>query len=289
MKLLGVIGDPIEHSLSPELFDYLFKALALPYRYDAYRISTEGLQGFVETSRLSGLVGFNVTIPHKETIVPFLDELAGDAQQLGAVNTVLNDGKRLIGHNTDLEGFMTPLRERELDLSGERAIVLGAGGAARAAVHGLRELNVAHITLANRTADRAHALANELDAEVRVQTCALSDSALGEALADARLLVNATSVGMRPHTEASPLSHPDGLFPDLIVYDLVYRPLQTRLLAEAASSGATTVDGLEMLIGQALGALRLWMPEAADVTASLKSDLRGYLRGKLLDEARVAD
>ncbi len=289
MKLLGVIGDPIEHSLSPALFDYLFKALALPYRYDAYRITAEGLAGFVQTSRVSGLIGFNVTIPHKETIVPCLDALAGDAQRLGAVNTVVNDGDRLIGHNTDLAGFLSPLRKRQVKLDGQHAIVLGAGGAARAVLHGLCDLNVAHITLANRTPERARELVEALDPDTSVQACALSDSTLTEALADARLLVNATSVGMRPRTGESPLSDTEGLHDDLIVYDLVYRPLQTQLLNDAAASGATTVDGLAMLIGQAWGALRLWLPEAAELSASLERDLRGYLRGKLLDDARVAD
>jgi len=289
VKLLGVIGDPIEHSLSPVLFDYLFKALELPYRYDAYQITPEGLEGFAQTCRLSGLLGINVTIPHKETIIPHLDEVADEADRLGAVNTVVNDDGRLLGHNTDLAGFINPLRERNVDLKDSHVIVFGAGGAARAVVQGLQTLNVVKITLANRSPERADALAQALCRDTDVETISLSDSNLYDALADARLLVNATSVGMLPQADASPLGNADGLHEDLIVYDLVYRPLKTRLLAEAQAQGAVTIDGLEMLIGQALESFRIWLPDAPKIPTWLTTDLRGYLRGKLLDDAEVAD
>lgn len=289
MKLLGVIGDPIEHSLSPALFDYLFKSLQLPCRYDPYRITPDGLADFVDTSRRGGLLGFNVTIPHKEAIKPHLDEIADDARRLGAVNTVVNEGGQLTGHNTDLAGFLDPLKARDTDFADARAVVLGAGGAARAVAHGLSHLKVAHITLANRTVDRANALAQALRREVAVETRTLDDPSLTDALTQARLLVNATSVGMRPHDDVSPLDSPDGLHERLIVYDLVYRPLRTRLLADAEARGAATIDGLEMLVGQAMGSYRLWLPDAPEVSASLTSDLRGYLRGKLLDDVGVAE
>ena len=289
MKLLGVVGDPIAHSLSPELFDYLFKALSLSCRYDPYRITPNGLAEFVQTSRMGGLLGFNVTIPHKERIVPLLDEIADGAERLGAVNTVVNRDGHLIGHNTDLGGFLAPLRERAVDLADEHAVVLGAGGAARAVVHGLSSLDVAQVTLANRTLDRAEALAQVLKSDANVDACALGDPTLPEALSTAGLLVNATSVGMQPHDGVSPLGASDALHGDLIVYDLVYRPLRTKLLAQAESQGATAIDGLEMLIGQAVASLQLWLPDAPSVSTSLKADLRGYLRHKLLDETRVAD
>lgn len=289
MKLLGVIGDPIEYSLSPVLFDYLFKRLELSCRYDAYRITPEGLEGFAQTCRLSGLSGVNVTIPHKETIIPHLDEVADGARRLGAVNTVINDDGRLTGHNTDLAGFTAPLLDRDAELDGGHAVVLGAGGAARAVVQGLQTLNVVKITLANRSPERADALAQALCRDIDVETVPLSDSSLNDALAGARLLVNATPIGMHPQADASPLDNADGLHENLIVYDLVYRPLKTRLLADAEAQGAATIDGLEMLIGQALESFRLWLPDAPEIPTSLTTDLRGYLRGKLLDDAEVAD
>lgn len=291
MKLLGVIGDPIEHSLSPELFDYLFKSLQVECRYDPYRVSPEGLEDFVRTSRLGGLLGFNVTIPHKESIIPFLDDVAEDAQRLGAVNTVVNaDEKGMVGHNTDLDGFLNPLRERNLTLAGQHAVVLGAGGAARAVVHGLCKLDAAHVTVANRTEARARTLIGALDSGLSVDAYALDDPALAERLRQARLLVNATSVGMHPRDDASPLDPTEALLhEDLIVYDLVYRPLKTQLLADAAAHHADPIDGLEMLIGQALQALRLWLPDIPAVSWSLKDELRAYLRGKLLDDEDTAE
>lgn len=291
MKLLGVIGDPIEHSLSPELFDYLFKALQVEGRYDPYRVTPEGLEDFVRTSRLGGLLGFNVTIPHKESIIPFLDDVAEDARRLGAVNTVVNaDDKGMVGHNTDLDGFLRPLRERNVSLAGQHAVVLGAGGAARAVAHGLGKLDAAHVTVANRTEARARALTEALDSGPSVEACALDDPALAESLRQARLLVNATSVGMHPHDDASPLDPTEApLHADLVVYDLVYRPLRTQLLADAASHHADPIDGLEMLIGQALHALRLWLPDTPAVSWSLRDDLRAYLRGKLLDDEAPAE
>lgn len=288
MKLYGVVGDPIEHSLSPELFDYLFKATELPCRYDAFRISPDGLAGFVDQTRAIGIRGLNVTIPHKESIPSLLDDVADEAEQLGAVNTVVNRDGHLVGHNTDLAGFLSPLREHAVDLADQSVVVLGAGGAARAVAHGLRSLDVAHITLVNRTAARADALAEELSEAVDVSVRGLDDPRLSDAIAEARLLVNATSVGMRPDDDVSPVTDADMLHDRLIVYDLVYRPLTTRLLADAAYRGAATIDGVEMLIGQALRSFELWCPEASAISTSLVDELRGYLRAKLLDEGTAA-
>lgn len=260
-KRLGIIGDPVEHSLSPALFEYVLATLGLRYRYEAFHVRPSELEAFVRKVREEGILGVNVTIPHKERIVPWLDRLDEAASGLSAVNTIANKEGRLIGYNTDVAGFLRPLRERGVDLQGVRGVVLGAGGAAKAAVHGLITLNIAHITLANRTRRRAETLATQIAARTGCHEFAvagLDDPKLMAAISQARLLVNATSVGMRPHIDQSPLRDPSVLHKGLIVYDLVYTPLETRFLREARERGARTIDGLEMLIVQALESLPIW-------------------------------
>lgn len=284
----GVIGDPIEHSLSPALFGFVFKELGLTCRYDAFRVSPRELLKFLHWAR-GGLAGLNVTIPHKERVAELLDGLDETAKALGAVNTIANRDGKLWGFNTDVAGFRAPLEAQGLvsQLKGKRALVLGAGGAARAVVFALSELGVREITLANRTRERAERLAQwarTLGAS-NVVCIALNDSHLARGLSAARLLVNTTPVGMHPHMEACLLSQGalEALHAGLIVYDLVYNPLQTRLLQEAEARGARTIDGLEMLIAQALEALRIWLPEASKALGdeNLKRKLRKHLEEQL--------
>lgn len=278
-RLLGLIGDPVAHSLSPALQGLLIERLGLNYRYLAFRVRPEDLAPAVEGLRALGAVGFNVTVPHKEAIIPLLDALSDEAQALGAVNAVANRDGELIGHNTDWKGFLRPLQDRGIGLQSQAAVVLGAGGAAAAAGYALARAGAARITLANRTMERARALARRLRRLelLEVELVPWEARALRRALEAASLLVHATPVGMWPHTEGIPLD-PSALHGALTVYDLVYNPLETRLLREAKRRGARTLGGLDMLIHQGLEALRLWT--GAPVRVEI-SPLRAHLVGRL--------
>lgn len=261
-QILGVIGDPIEHSLSPALFEFVLDELGLPYRYEAFRVRAEELGAFLQRVREEGFLGLNVTIPHKERVIPLLDGLDPQAERLGAVNTITNEARRLMGHNTDVEGFIRSLRTRGIELRGQRAVILGAGGAAKAAVYGLIELGIGGITLANRTLQRAQDLSAQVASKTGFQeitSLKLDDPRLGERIQGASMLVNATSAGMAPKSEACPLGDLSCLHRDLIVYDLIYNPPETKLLEGAKGRAAQAINGLDMLIYQALGSLNVWL------------------------------
>ncbi len=262
MKLLGVIGDPIQHSLSPALFDALLKELGLEdlLDYRAWRVRSEDLADFLAEMRGSSLVGVNVTLPHKERVASLLDGLDAAAALVGAVNTLHNDAGCLIGYNTDWIGFLRSLRERGIALKGQQAVVLGAGGAARAILYGLIRGGIGKIVLWNRTPARAHRLAQDLSSATGFhQFDVLEEATLDEALPQVSLLIHATPVGMHPAQEESLLAGSCGLHAGLLVYDLIYNPLKTPLLRQAEEKGAQIMNGLDMLIYQALESLAIWL------------------------------
>jgi len=253
-RLLGLIGDPVAHSLSPLLHEFLLARAGLNYCYLAFRVPKEHLPEALQGMRALGIRGFNVTIPHKEAVVPHLDGLSPEAEAVGAVNVIANEGGKLFGHNTDIHGFLAPLRARRVELKGAKVVVVGAGGAAAAAAWGLLSAG-AEVAIANRRPERARSLARRLSQWGVVSSHALT--ALPELLPEAELLVHATPVGMHPHPDGIAVP-PQLLHEGLIVYDLVYNPLETRLLSEAASRGAQAVGGLEMLVWQGAKALEIW-------------------------------
>jgi shikimate dehydrogenase len=283
-KLLGLIGDPIEHSLSPALFEYVLARLELPYRYQAFRVRASELRDFLRRAREEGIAGFNVTIPHKERVMTLLDALDSQAQKIGAVNTVVNERGRLLGYNTDVLGFIRSLQARKVALAGERVVILGAGGAARAVIYALMELGVREIVLANRTLPRAEQLAVQVAAKTgyeHIRCVALDDLHALEAIRQAKLLVNATPVGLHPRFEGCPLSDLSCLHQGLIVYDLVYNPWRTRLLEEAQTHGAQAISGLDMLIRQALESLHIWVKEERTLSEELIQQIRSRLAERL--------
>ena len=278
--LLGIIGDPVEHSLSPRMHNFLLERAGLNYRYLAFRVDSARLKGALEGVRSLGVRGLNVTAPHKERVLPHLDGLSEEAQALGAVNTILNDGGRLIGYNTDVYGFSESLRAQDICPEGWDVVILGAGGGAAAVAWALIELGAAGIAIYSRTRERAEALANRL-AKVRgsasIEAHGLADGGLkdeGE-LVQAQLLVHATPVGTFPHTDEIVIK-PELLHDDLIVYDLVYNPPKTKLLREAAVRGARAINGLEMLIYQGLRSFEIWtgVKPAREVASELKAHLQ---------------
>lgn len=262
----GIIGDPIEHTMSPVMHNAAFAELGLDYVYIPFRVNKADLSQAVQGMRALNIRGFNVTIPHKVAIMPFLDELDSLAAEIGAVNTVVNDNGVLKGYNTDAYGFLQALRAKA-EPEGKKVVLLGAGGAARAIAFVLAERG-ADLVILNRQLemDWAVALARRVSEVFQKDVAALelSRKNLAEVLAGADILVNATSVGMSPEVNETPV--PADLLRDgLVVFDIVYNPLKTKLLREAEAAGATTISGIDMLVGQGALAFEKWTGEKARV------------------------
>ena len=260
-RVVGVFGFPVEHSLSPAMHNAAFAALRLSYIYVPFPVSPDALGSAIRSLPALGIVGVNLTIPHKENVLPFLDAITDEAREVGAVNTVHCIEGRLLGDNTDGRGFYEPLRELGLSLQGKQAVVLGAGGAARSVVFRLVREG-AFVTLTNRTPERAERLAQDAanagyGAQVRVLS-GDQEKELRNAIAGAELLVHTTRVGMHPATEALPVVPLEAFHPNLLVYDLVYNPVETRLLQEARRRGCRTLTGVKMLVYQGAAAFERW-------------------------------
>lgn len=261
-KVVGVFGWPVAHSLSPAMHNAAFAALGLDYVYVPFPVVPEALGQAVRNLSALGIVGVNLTIPHKESVLPFLDEVTEEARLIGAVNTVHCTEGRLIGDNTDGRGFFEPLRERGFSAAGQRVVVLGAGGAARAVVFQLVREG-AQVVLSNRTPERAERLAQAVREAGypadSVQTVAPEDrTRMADAIREATLLVHTTRVGMHPDTEELPPVPLDTFHDELCVYDLVYNPVETQLLKEARKRGCATLTGVKMLVYQGAVAFQRW-------------------------------
>jgi shikimate dehydrogenase len=266
MISLGLVGYPISHSLSPRLFASTFQALDLEGEYKLYAVTpgdNDGLIELIESVRAGSINGLNVTIPYKQTMIRLLDELTPSAQSIGAVNTVYLRNNKLIGHNTDAPGFLVDLEDLLPDhLPEKKALVLGAGGAARAVVFSLLS-KFWTVTLAVRRDDlgQAAALVESFrsQTDVRPMSCILMElEDLKQFENKLQLIVNTTPVGMFPNIELSPW--PVGLpFPNgVVVYDVIYNPLQTRLVKEARRAGLRGKTGLGMLVEQAALSFECW-------------------------------
>ena len=279
---LGIIGFPIGHSISPVFQQAALDCCAIPVRYRAYNVHPEDVAAFVAELRLPAILGINVTVPHKEAVIPFLDNLDDWAAEAGAVNTIVHRRGRLTGYNTDGYGFLRALREGAgFDPAGSRALILGAGGAARGVVLALAREKVAQLTIANRTAGRAEILARLAQsrgvaaAALPLPATANPDPALAAAALQADLIVNCTTIGMAHGPQADGVPLPWQLLaPGALVYDLVYNPPQTRLLGEAAQAGIATLGGIEMLVYQGAAAFELWLERPAPVPEMLAAATR---------------
>ena len=269
---LGIIGFPIRHSISPAFQQAALDHLGLDATYEAWEVKPENVGEFVNGLRSPEMAGINITVPHKEAVIPFLDEVDDWSTAAGAVNTIVNRNGKLTGHNTDGPGFLRALREAgSFSPHGKNVLVLGAGGAARGVVLALIRDAVGNLTIANRTLDRAQQLSrmardNGLDAK----SISLEDVGLAAAAASANLLVNCTTVGMShgPDETGTPL--PPALIPaTALVYDLVYNPLETPLLREAARAGAGTLSGIYMLVYQGADSFKMWTGQDAPVAVML--------------------
>ena len=265
-KLVGLIGYPLHHSLSPAMHNAAFAEMGLDWCYLPLPVKPNSLSEAVAGLRALGFQGANVTIPYKERVMEFLDTNSEAAQAIGAVNTILVRGEKLCGHNTDWMGFLRALREGGFEPSEKTALVLGAGGAARAVVYALAREG-ARVVVLNRTPERAQALVQALSSftDASLEAFPLSEVTLAREVRDVQLLVNATPVGMYPETEHSPVPEGLPLPSSLTVFDLVYNPLKTSLVKQAEARGLRTLGGLGMLVHQGGEAFRLWTGQEAPV------------------------
>jgi len=264
-KIVGVIGHPIKHTLSPVMHNFAYNKLNLDYVYLPFDISTTGLQDSLKGMIALGIKGFNVTLPHKERIMEYMDELSDSAKIVGAVNTVVNDNGKLLGYNTDVTGIMKTLEEYKDDLKGATVSVLGAGGAARSAIYTLiRHFNVKKINIINRTVEKAESLKDYFSSKMlftKIKTFELIPPDVTEVLAKSKLIINTSSVGMSPDEDDSPTTIPESFNSKQIVFDIIYNPENTKFLELAKEQGALTINGLKMFVEQGARSFELWTNE----------------------------
>jgi len=265
-QLCGLLGNPVDHSLSPAIHNAAFEKLGLNFAYLAFPV--KDLENAIRGIRALGHIrGFSVTIPHKVSIMPLLDSIETTAKHIGSVNTIIKDHGTLVGSNTDASGALQALRQGGVDLSGQRVVLLGSGGAARAIAFGLCvEGTIEHLTVLGIDDKERSTLTTDLRTKtgMAITDHPLNAAILGSALVDADLLIHATPIGMHPKIEHSCVPK-ELLHPGLTVMDIVYNPLNTQLLQDAQAAGCRTIQGIEMFLHQAVGQFELWTGESAPI------------------------
>jgi shikimate dehydrogenase len=277
-RVCAVIGDPIEHSLSPAIQNAAFGALGLDFVYEAFRVKSSEVGDAVSGMRALGIVGLNVTMPHKETVIAHLDKIDETAKFLNSVNTIHNKDGKLYGYSTDGVGALRALRENGADPRGKRVLLLGAGAAARAVAYALVQ-ETDELVLLNRTVSEAKKLADSLKKKFNknIITDSLLPNVIKEKIVDSDILLNTTSVGMKPNVSQS-LIAPSSLKADLTVMDIVYNPVETKLALDANAAGAKVVSGVEMLIYQGAESFEIWTGKKAPVQVMRKAALEQLKR-----------
>jgi shikimate dehydrogenase len=272
-RVCGVIGNPIEHSLSPIMHNAAFQALGWDYVFLAFKVKPARIPDAINGMRALNIRGLNVTMPHKNTVMANLDRVDLSAQIISSVNTILNRENLLFGFNTDGVGAVKALKENGVELKGRKVLLLGAGGAARAIGYSMAKEGD-ELAVLNRTTKQAQSLAKLLEklANKKIAYGSLSQSDIQKNIQDADIIINATSVGMKPHQDESPI--PAKLLrPNLSVMDIVYNPLETKLAKEAKAAGAKVVSGVEMLIYQGAASFEIWTGKSAPVEVMRKAVL----------------
>ncbi|HLO52297.1 MAG TPA: shikimate dehydrogenase [Kamptonema sp.] len=284
-KLLGVIGHPIEHSLSPVMHNAALSYLGLDCVYLAFPVKPQDLKAAISGFAAVGILGFNVTIPHKQEILPLLSEVSPVARAVGAVNTVYRTEQGWGGTNTDVQGFLAPLRSHLLktdtknDWSQKTVVILGSGGAARAVVAGCSQLGCAEIHVVGRNLQKLTEFQQSwVNSPLPVKLLTHTWENLSVLISKADLLVNTTPVGMFPRGGESPVTEAeiDRLREGAIAYDLIYTPNPTQFLIQAQQKGAIAIDGLEMLVQQGAAALEIWLRQPVPVDV-MRQSLRQHL------------
>lgn len=272
--LISLIGHPVEHSLSPQMHNYIYNHMGLNYVYMAFDVQPVDIGESIKGFKALKVKGFNVTVPHKEAVMPFLDHIDPMAELVGAVNTVVSRDGMLIGYNTDGVGFMRSLEYREVDVKNKKALILGAGGACKAVAAALAMRGVRRVTIANRTLQKAEAVAASINHHIAAIAYAISLDDIMQ-LERPDILVNTTPLGMWPYTDGCPMPDECDLSGIELVYDLIYNPEQTLLMKKAVDSGCRAMNGLDMLIWQAIEAIRIWFDIDVPYSLAVQALKRG--------------
>ncbi|AMW31192.1 MULTISPECIES: shikimate dehydrogenase [Arthrospira] len=274
-KLLGIVGYPVEHSMSPIMHNAAIAHLGVDYVYVPFPVAPDQLASAYRGFQAIGIQGFNLTIPHKQAIIPLLDNVSKLATAVGAVNTVWYSDKGWSGTNTDVAGFLAPLKALNCPNWHEKiAVILGNGGASRAVVAGCAELGMAEIHIVGRNPQKLEEFKQSwLNSPLPIKVNVHNWQELNPLIKQADLLVNTTPVGMSPHIDRSPVDAEnfEGLKSGAIAYDLIYTPRPTRFLQLAKNQGAVAIDGLEMLIQQGAAALEIWLQQPIPISVMRQS------------------
>jgi len=272
LKTFAVIGDPIDHSLSPTIHNAAYRELEMECTYIAYRVAQGELATGIESLKKIKITGFNVTIPHKIEMMKYLDNLDENCKKIGAVNTVLNDDGILRGFNTDMDGFLEPIKRKEINIKNSKILLLGAGGAARAIVTGFQKEGADELVIVNRTKEKGDELAefskkNGLHARSKnIEEMNVLDSKFD-------FIVNASSLGLNDEKNIIPEKLLDE---QTTVYDIVYKPIKTDLINKAKKKNCKIIFGYEMLLGQAIRSFEIWLDKQAPYDAMKRSILGGF-------------
>ena len=277
-KVCGVIGDPIEHTLSPIMHNAAFEALKIDYVFLAFKVEVANVGKAIAGMRGLGIHGLNVTMPHKKSVVKYMDELDPTAKTIASVNTILNKDGKLFGFNTDGVGALTALEQNGVVVKGKNIMLLGAGGAAKAIAYTLSQ-EADELVILNRTPEPVKELANLLKQKFnkKINADALTPKTVKDNLAKADVIINATSLGMEPKADQTPVA-PEWLKPNLAVMDIVYNPLETKLAKDAKAAGAKVVSGVEMLIYQGAASFEIWTACEAPVEVMRKAVLNQLIK-----------
>lgn len=278
-RICGVIGDPIEHTLSPVMHNAAFKHLGLDFAYLAFRVEKAELKNAIKGMRSLGIHGLNVTMPHKVKVIKYLDNVDSAVNFIGAANTILNDAGKLLGFNTDGIGAIRALEENAVKIVGKRMLLLGAGGAAKAIAFSAAEY-LDELVILNRNFGKAKRIAEILrrNFNKKIIADALSQNNIKEHLKNSDILINATPVGMHPNENQS-LVAMEWLRPDIYVMDIIYDPVETKLLKDAKKIGAKVISGIEMLIHQGAASFEIWTGQQAPIKIMKEAVLQ-----KLMEE-----
>jgi shikimate dehydrogenase len=265
--LLGIIGHNISYTLSPAMHTEAIRALHLPYTYGVFDVTSGMLPGLLAAMKKEHCRGANVTIPHKQSVIPLLDTLSAEARVLGAVNTIVNNNGILEGENTDVDGVRASLATHASAIRGGNIVVLGAGGASRAVLYAVAGFAPLSIMVHNRNVERAQQLIETFqDVCPAVHFSVIPSALLTRAVEEAAVVINTTAVGMKGDAAAMPVPDLVRFSSHQIIFDIIYTPLETALLRKAASEGAATINGVEMFVQQGARAFALWtgLPFPAD-------------------------
>ena len=272
LKTFAVIGDPIDHSLSPTIHNAAYRELGIECTYIAYKVDKGELATGIESLKKIKIAGFNVTIPHKIEMMRYLDNVDETCKKIGAVNTVLNDDGILRGFNTDMDGFLEPIKRKEIQIKNSKIFLLGAGGASRAIIAGFQKEGADNIVIANRTKENGDELAR-FSNEIGLDATSVQLNAMNELNSKFDFIVNASSLGLKGEKNIIPSSLMDE---QTTVYDIVYKPLKTDLINTAKEKNCKIIYGYEMLLGQAIRSFEIWLEEKAPYEAMKRSILGGF-------------